>query len=73
MECKLSTLMGEKRLTIQDVHNATGLSRSTITLLYHNSAKRIDYDTIEKLCNFFQCDLSSLFSLDNKTEAKVEA
>ena len=55
MKCNLSTLMGSKRYSIQDVHEKTGLSRSTVSALYNDRATRVDYDTIEKLCNLFDC------------------
>lgn len=64
MHCNLSTLMGSKRFTIQDVHEKTGLSRSTVSALYNDKATRVDYDTIEKLCSLFSCELKELFSLD---------
>lgn len=60
LKCKLSILMGEKRLNIQDVHEKTGLSRNTITNLYHEKATRIDYSTIEKLCDLFDCPVGDL-------------
>ena len=63
MLCKLSTLMGANRYSIQDVHIRTGLARSTITQLYHDRAKRIDFDTIEKLCNLFDCKIGDLLEL----------
>ena len=66
MYCKLSTLMGMSRYTIQDVHEKTGLSRSTISLLYHDRATRIDYDTVEKLCGLFNCQISDLLSVGDK-------
>ena len=66
MYCKLSTLMGMSRYTIQDVHEKTGLSRSTISLLYHDRATRIDYDTVEKLCGLFHCQISDLLSVGSK-------
>ena len=53
MHCTLSTLMGKARYTIQDVHDKTGLSRTTIAQLYHDKATRVDYETIEKLCRLF--------------------
>ena len=49
MICNLSTLMGKHKYSIQVVHEKTGLSRSTISSLYHDKASRIDFDTIEKL------------------------
>lgn len=66
MHCRLSTLMGKERYSIQDVHVKTGLARSTVTQLYHDKAKRIDYDTVEKLCALFNCEISDLFILEIK-------
>ena len=42
VHCNLSTLMGRKRYSIQDVHILTGLSRSTVSSLYNDKATRID-------------------------------
>lgn len=36
IRCKLSTLMGQNRYNIQDVYEKTGLSRATISNLYHD-------------------------------------
>lgn len=64
MKCKLSTMMGRARYSIQDVHVKTGLSRSTVTQLYHDKATRIDFETIERLCKLFNCEINDLFCLD---------
>ena len=48
LRCNLSTLMGSRRYSIQDVHKMTGLSRGTISSLYNDRASRIDYLTFEK-------------------------
>jgi len=58
--CKLSTLMGEYRFSIQDVHEMTGLARNTISKLYYDKVSRIDYSTVEKLCTLFGCSISDL-------------
>ena len=34
VHCNLSTLMGKRRYSIQDVHKLTGLSRSTVSVSY---------------------------------------
>lgn len=70
MKCKLSTLMGQYRYSIQDVHNKTGLARSTVTQLYHDKATRIDFETIEKLCTLFQCEITELLKLESKKKKK---
>lgn len=67
MRSNLSELMGKNRYSIQDVHDKTGLSRATISLLYHDKATRIDFDTIEKLCLLFECSLEDLFVLEGRT------
>lgn len=56
----LSNLMGAKKSTIQDIANATGLSRTTISNLYHEKVSAISFETIAKLCDFFNCKLSDL-------------
>ena len=66
LHCMLSTLMGKKRVTIQEVHNQTGLSRNTIANLYYDRATRIDYDTLTKLCVFFDCNVGDLLILSAK-------
>jgi putative transcriptional regulator len=48
--------MGEKRYNIQDVHEKTGINRSTVANLYHDRVSRIDYGTLAKLCELFDCD-----------------
>lgn len=60
IHCNLSTLMGKKRLLIKDVHEHTGLSRKTISNLYNDKATRVDFETIEKLCALFECEIGEL-------------
>ncbi len=66
LRSNLSTLMGSKRYSIQDVHEKTGLSRGTISNLYNDRASRIDYDTITKLCKLFGCGVGELLILDKQ-------
>lgn len=63
LKSNLSTLMGKHRYSIKVVHELTGLSRGTVSSLYNDKASRIDYETIEKLCDLFHCDINSLFEL----------
>lgn len=65
----LSKLMGEKRYTIVEVSRKTGLTTSTISNLYNDKVKRLDFDTLEKLCKLFNCQPNDLFEYipDNET------
>lgn len=58
--------MGQYRYSIQDVHIKTGLSRNTISNLYNDKARRIDYDTLEKLSEVFDCNISDILVQDIK-------
>jgi putative transcriptional regulator len=69
MASNLSVLMGKHRFRIQDVHERTGLARRTISGLYNDKATRIDFSTVEKLCQLFECGVDQLFVLsDNNTQ-----
>lgn len=61
IKCNLSKLMGIHKMNIQYVHEMTGLNRNTIAILYHEKGKRIDFETIEKLCQLFNCQPGDLF------------
>jgi putative transcriptional regulator len=50
IKCNLSRLMGDKKQSIQDVHRATGISRTTLTRLYYETNDAIHYETLNKLC-----------------------
>jgi DNA-binding Xre family transcriptional regulator len=56
--------MGKNRLLIKDVHERTGLSRKTISNLYNDKATRVDFETIEKLCALFECEIGELLVQD---------
>ena len=52
--------MGENKLNIQSVHEGTGLNRNTISNLYHEKVSRIDFHTVDKLCNYLNCEVGEL-------------
>ncbi|GLR62813.1 helix-turn-helix domain-containing protein [Marinospirillum insulare] len=60
VQCHLARLMGEHKMKIADVARETGLNRNTITLLYKETAQRIDLDAIDKLCELFDCEVGDL-------------
>lgn len=57
----LRVLMALKGIkTITEVAEDTGLSRYTLTKISNNDARRIDLNTLEKLCNYFNCKVGDL-------------
>ncbi|NWO07143.1 MAG: helix-turn-helix transcriptional regulator [Alteromonadaceae bacterium] len=61
IKCHLSKLMGEKKLKIVDVARETGVNRGTITRLYHETASRVELETIDALCRYLDCGVGELF------------
>ncbi|CEN55118.1 Transcriptional regulator, XRE family [Candidatus Methylopumilus turicensis] len=61
IKCHLSRIMGEKKLRVADVARAVGVHRNAITLLYEETASRVEMDTINKLCAFLDCGIQDLF------------
>jgi len=61
IKCHLSKLMGERKLKISDVARDTGLHRNTITLLYQETATRVDLEAIDALCRYFDVRVGDVF------------
>ncbi|MCL2892845.1 helix-turn-helix transcriptional regulator [Brenneria sp. MC1SB4.1] len=60
IRCHLARMMGEHKMRIADVARETGLSRATITLLYKETAQKVDLDALEKLCDLFNCSIGDM-------------
>ncbi|MEB3280550.1 MAG: helix-turn-helix transcriptional regulator [Lyngbya sp.] len=63
--CKLAVLMAERdpHLSQRQLARELELSPTTINQLFGNKFKRIDVETVEKLCKYFQCEIGELFIL----------
>lgn len=57
----LSEILGRKRLTQRDVVREAGLAINTVADLYHDRTKRIDIETLNKLCKFLGVSTGELF------------
>ena len=60
IKCHLSRLMGERKLKISDVAKDTGLHRNTITLLYQETATRVDLEAVNALCKYFGVEVGEI-------------
>ena len=68
IKSRLSILMRENRYNIGHIHEKTGLSRSTISNLYHDRMERIDYTTLSKLCELFNCPVGDVIEYHEETD-----
>lgn len=53
--------MGERKLKISDVARDTGLHRNTVTLLYQETANRVEIAALDALCRYFSVGVDELF------------
>ena len=53
----LPTLLAERRLKVADAVRATGVSKTTLHKIYNDQSSRIDFDTIDKLCEYLEVEV----------------
>ena len=66
IKCKLSTLLGERKLKVAEVARDTGINKNTLHRLYNETATRIDLEVIEKLCLYLDIEIEDLFNIENR-------
>ena len=66
---RLKEIMAQKsrlegrRVTYDDIYNATGIYSSTLSRLAAGRAKRVDLAVLERLCEYFDCEPGDLLVL----------
>ena len=67
IKVRLSELMGlHKVKSFSYLEKETGITRKTLTKLYDGEGKGIDYDTLDKLCRYFNCKVGDLLEFEDK-------
>ena len=66
----LPTLLAERRLKVADAVRATGVSKTTLHKIYNDQSSRIDFDTIDKLCEYLGVGVGDLFEHVIEVEAE---
>ncbi|MFK8242587.1 MULTISPECIES: helix-turn-helix transcriptional regulator [unclassified Facklamia] len=56
-----AVLMAERGLKIADVHEDTGISKTTLMAIADNTGKGVQYDTIDKLCIYLGVEPKDFF------------
>lgn len=60
---KLEDLMIRNKVTAMDIAKHTDLGTSTISRLKNNKAGGIDFNTLEKLCEYFNCTINDIMEI----------
>lgn len=72
ISCRLSTILGAKRLKVSDVCRGTGIARATLDRYYSDRVKSFDREVLGKLCQFLQVKPGDLLTLVEQGDLFVE-
>ena len=63
-----AVLLAKKKLTVSKVSKETGISRATLSKLYHEKAQRISFKTLDTLCKHLKITLNEFFVENEEKE-----
>jgi len=65
IKINLAVLMAEREIKISDLAKQTGISRTTLTSLYYNQAKGVQFDTLDVICDHLMVKPNELILHEN--------
>ena len=57
IKCRLKVLLAEHDMTQKELAAKTGIRITTVSDMCNNKSKHIPLDTLDILCNFFNCEI----------------
>ena len=69
IHCRLSTILGKRRIKMAELVRMTGVSKTTINAMYHDKVTKIDYGVLERICKALDCPLSDIVEYVPNEEA----
>lgn len=66
LRCRLSVILGEKKLKVAELSRATDVNKNTLHRLYNETATRIELDAVEKICTYLDIEVGELFVLEKR-------
>jgi putative transcriptional regulator len=62
----LPALLGDRKMSIRELAEATGITYTMIRDLYHGSRQSVKFETIDKVCEVLGVDIGDLFQYVGK-------
>lgn len=60
IKSNLSRILGERRIKMSELAESAGVAKNTVLTLYHEKAKGITFDVLEKICSALNCQPGDL-------------
>lgn len=57
-------ILYDKGIKLKDVCEQTGISKDTLSGLFHNKSEEIHFHSLEQICNYLNVPLSDLLEYD---------
>jgi len=61
IRCRLSRILGDRKMHLLELQRQTGVSYSTLHRIYHERSIRIDIGVLDKLCEALGVQVGDLF------------
>lgn len=71
--CNLPVLLAERRLKVADLIRMTGISKSTAHKIYNEQTSRIDFETMDKICEALSISVGDLYTYVPNEEQKKDS
>ncbi len=68
IKCRLSRLLGDRRMSVVELKRRTDLSYGTLQNLYHEKTTGVTFDTIDEICRGLKCRTGDLFEYVEEVE-----
>lgn len=63
IRCNLKVLLAQRDISVAQLQADTGLTKAQVYLLYSNDAKRVDLDTLERICTYLNVGIADVLEL----------
>ena len=64
MKNDFRVILAMRRKTVADVHEATGLSKTTLTNIYYERSKNPEVQTLLRIANYLEVTLDELLGVE---------
>lgn len=68
IKSNLPILLAERRLRVADLVRMTGISKSTLHRIYNDETTRIEFDTLDKICEVLDVMPNDVLLYSKKVE-----
>ena len=70
IRCRLSRILGDRRITQRELTRQSGLSSFTVWKFYNEKWQGVDRETLIKLCKTLKVQVGELFEYVEESKAK---